>query len=58
MPGIAVDDTHHITLPAALPSGEYTVTAGLYRLDTGQRLTADPPGPEPGSALVGLTSIP
>ena len=51
--GVPVDDGRAVTLPAGLPAGRYVVAAGLYRLDTGERLEAVPAGPEPGSALVG-----
>lgn len=33
-----VDDTHHLTLPSHLPSGDYQLIAGLYQLDTLGRL--------------------
>jgi 4-amino-4-deoxy-L-arabinose transferase-like glycosyltransferase len=38
LPGEMVIDPHAITLPADLPPGEYHVMAGLYRLDTLERL--------------------
>ena len=55
--GVPVDDGRAVTLPAGLPAGRYAVAAGLYRLDTGERLPATPPGPEPGSVLVGSVQL-
>lgn len=55
--GVPVEDSRAVTLPANLPAGRYAVAAGLYRLDTGERLTAEPAGPEPGSILVGSLTL-
>ncbi len=45
---IVVDD-HILLLPDDLPAGDYTVVVGLYRLDTGERLSITPGG---GSEIV------
>lgn len=37
-PGRAVPDNHGLFLPPDLPSGQYRLMAGLYDLDTGERL--------------------
>ncbi len=37
-PGEVVIDPHVVMLPAELPTGEYTVWVGMYRLDTMERL--------------------
>ena len=37
-PGETVADPHTVVLPADLPKGEYTLTAGLYDWRTGERL--------------------
>jgi hypothetical protein len=55
--GVPVHDVREVRLPADLPAGQYRVTAGLYRLDRGERLAASPSGPEPGSALVGTVDL-
>jgi hypothetical protein len=34
-----VVDDHTIAIPDGLPAGDYTVAVGLYRLDTGERLS-------------------
>ncbi len=39
LPGEYVADSRSLRLPADLASGEYTLWAGLYRPDTGERLT-------------------
>lgn len=39
LPGEYVSDSHTLSLPADLAPGAYTLTAGLYRPDTGARLT-------------------
>lgn len=39
LPGEIILDEHTLTLPSQLPPGEYTVVAGLYLPETGQRLT-------------------
>ncbi|HLG74290.1 MAG TPA: glycosyltransferase family 39 protein [Chloroflexota bacterium] len=57
-PELPVDDKRHVTLPAGLTAGTYHVTAGLYRLDSGQRLPGDPAGPEPGSVSLGEVRLP
>ena len=36
--GETVTDTHTLLVPAGLPAGEYTVVAGMYRLETLERL--------------------
>lgn len=44
--GEHVRDTHTMPIPAMLPEGEYHLRLGLYRLETGERLTlvdSDPP---------------
>ncbi|HOU40866.1 MAG TPA: hypothetical protein PK829_06325, partial [Promineifilum sp.] len=38
-PGEVVTDSYTITLPTDLPAGEYVVEVGLYRAETGERLT-------------------
>jgi len=40
LPGEVVVDERVLALPAALPAGVYTLSAGLYDPDSGQRLTA------------------
>ncbi len=40
-PGLMAPDNHGVYLPLDLPSGEYTLVVGLYRLDDGARLTTD-----------------
>jgi 4-amino-4-deoxy-L-arabinose transferase-like glycosyltransferase len=58
LPGVPVDDARAVNLPGGLPAGRYAVAAGLYRLDTGERLQpATPAGPEPGSVLVGSVQL-
>jgi hypothetical protein len=57
LPGVPVDDRQRLTLPPGLLPGQYRVAAGLYRLDTGQRLPTEPAGPEPGSVLIGNFDI-
>lgn len=58
LPNMLVKETRRVSLPPSLPAGHYQVDAGLYRLDTGQRLTAFPPGPEPGSLALGDLTLP
>lgn len=50
-PGWRVLDEYQISLPADLPPGDYTLRAGLYRLD-GARLPADGPGIDLGLVTV------
>lgn len=38
LPGEIIEDTHRISLPPELPSGDYRVRMGIYLLDTGERL--------------------
>ncbi len=57
LPNVPVEDSRHVALPAGLPTGTYQVTAGLYQLQTGERLPAEPAGPEPGSLLVGEVAL-
>ncbi len=57
LPNLAVDDSRHVRLPPGLPAGQYRVSAGLYRLDTGERLATTPVGPEPGSVLIGEVTL-
>jgi len=57
LPGVAVPDAHHVTLPS-LGAGVYRVSTGLYRPDTGQRLASSTPGPEPDSILAGQVTVP
>nr|MBI2904600.1 hypothetical protein [Chloroflexota bacterium] len=40
-PGLVAPDNHGVYLPLDLPSGDYTLVVGLYRLDDGARLTTD-----------------
>ncbi len=40
-PGLMVPDNHGVYLPLDLPSGDYALVVGLYRLDDGARLTTD-----------------
>lgn len=37
-PGQQIIDRHGVLLPEGLPAGEYTLSVGLYHIDTGQRL--------------------
>lgn len=37
-PGVRVVDRHQLALPADLPGGVYTLSAGLYQLESGERL--------------------
>ncbi|MBV8085961.1 MAG: glycosyltransferase family 39 protein [Chloroflexi bacterium] len=58
LPNVPVDDKHHVALPPALPRGQYAVTVGLYRADTGQRLSSGASAsPEMDSVLVGKISL-
>ena len=38
-PGQRIGDPHQIVLPADAPPGDYSIQAGLYRLDTGEQPT-------------------
>jgi 4-amino-4-deoxy-L-arabinose transferase-like glycosyltransferase len=49
LPGIPVPDAHTVALPSLPP--------GLYRTDTGQRLSTSSNGPEADSVLVGRLTI-
>jgi hypothetical protein len=49
-PGEIIADTVQVSLPAALPSGEYQVIVGLYDLASGVRLTV-PGSPDNGLLL-------
>jgi hypothetical protein len=51
-PGVTIQDTHTITLPANLPAGTYHLVTGLYDRATGSRLPL-----ESGSDEVTLTEI-
>jgi len=54
--GKDVIDPHPIPLPADMPSGEYRLEIGLYRLVTGQRLMAEEPsGVEADHILLPVT---
>jgi uncharacterized membrane protein len=44
MPGEYVTDRHQVPLPSDLPAGRYNVVVGLYRLDTGARLSVQGDG--------------
>jgi hypothetical protein len=37
-PGVRVIDRHQLALPADLPPGTYTLSTGLYQLESGERL--------------------
>jgi hypothetical protein len=37
-PGVRVIDRHQLALPADLPPGRYTLSTGLYQLESGERL--------------------
>jgi hypothetical protein len=39
--GEAVQDTHVLSLPSALPEGRYLLQVGLYLLETGERLQVE-----------------
>lgn len=54
-PGDIIRDGYTIPLPSALPAGEYTLRAGLYRRETGERLTAV--GPAALGDMVDLGSV-
>ncbi|MDW8327396.1 MAG: hypothetical protein RMK99_12575, partial [Anaerolineales bacterium] len=54
LPGEYVVDPRTLSLPAGLTPGAYTLTAGLYRPDTGTRLTT----PEFPEGRVWLTELP
>ncbi|MCS6909681.1 MAG: hypothetical protein NZM11_03820 [Anaerolineales bacterium] len=54
LPGEYVVDPRTLSLPAGLTPGAYTLTAGLYRPDTGARLTT----PEFPDGRVRLTELP
>jgi hypothetical protein len=57
-PGYAVEDVHHIKLPSASVSGRLRIIAGLYRLDTQERLwPADDHGRLPDN-FVSLGTLP
>lgn len=43
-PGETIEDQHVVSLPVSLPVGRYTVLAGLYDWETGERLFATEPG--------------
>jgi hypothetical protein len=47
LPGIRIDDSHAIELPAGLPAGNYDLLVGLYDPVTGDRLTL----PDGGDAV-------
>ncbi|GIK57464.1 MAG: hypothetical protein BroJett015_31270 [Chloroflexota bacterium] len=54
-PGDIIRDVVTIPLPPALPAGEYALRAGLYRRETGERLTAV--GPAALGDMVDLGSV-
>ncbi|MFN2138795.1 MAG: hypothetical protein ACK2UK_22755 [Candidatus Promineifilaceae bacterium] len=57
-PGIPVADSHSLSLPPDLAPGTYRLTAGLYLLETGERLpvrAAD--GTEPADRSLPLTTL-
>ena len=52
-PGTPVADRRGLLVPPDLPAGEYTLIAGLYEADTGQRLPVQGPAGEPhGDAVL------
>ena len=50
--GAVLTDRHGVLLPPAVPSGEYTLVAGLYRLVSGERLAVTVNGEPAGDDLV------
>ena len=56
-PGQRIIDRHGVLLPEGLPAGEYTLSVGLYHIDTGQRLPIVVEEEPVGDALV-LGNIP
>lgn len=59
LPGDVISDEHVLRLPAEAPPGPYSVSAGMYRLETGERLEAyDERGERwPGDAIPLALSI-
>ena len=61
-PGDVVVDRRQLPLPAELPRGEYTVVAGWYRPDNGERLpvvdAAGSPVPDASARLFSFTVAP
>jgi hypothetical protein len=57
-PGDALTDVHEVSLPQALPAGQYSLRVGLYTLADGQRLgvtTSAAPVVDSAVALVELS---
>lgn len=50
--GAVLTDRHGVLLPPALPSGEYTLAAGLYHVASGERLTVTVNGEPEGDHLI------
>lgn len=57
-PGAIVEDEHQIDFPEDLPPGDYRLLAGLYRLETEERLPVLGPNGEVVSDSAILTVIP
>jgi hypothetical protein len=56
--GAPVDDLVTLALPAELPPGDYTVVAGWYDWQSGERLVAAGAGArEDGAATVGSVQV-
>ena len=56
-PNQLFDDEVIVALPAELPAGQYTLIAGLYQLDTLERLPVDGPGDRIRDRAALLTTI-
>jgi hypothetical protein len=56
-PGEVITDEHELTIPADTPPGTYRLIAGMYRADTGERLTAAAGNDAPLGNFVPLTRI-
>ncbi|GEM_PF-2128229 len=56
--GETIVDDHAILLPNDLPAGDYTIVVGLYRFDTGERLSITQGGNGSEFSLPQLVQIP
>ncbi|HNS50252.1 MAG TPA: glycosyltransferase family 39 protein [Anaerolineae bacterium] len=55
--GETIEDEHPLAIEAGLPAGDYPLIAGLYLLETGQRLQVVDAGGRPVGDSVTLTTI-
>jgi hypothetical protein len=56
-PGEVITDEHALTIPANTPPGTYRLIAGMYRADTGERLTAAAGNDAPLGNFIPLTRV-